>query len=116
MSEDERNEIKRAAAEAVAKHLEISDKDRVKLSIKTAVAICLTIVGATWSAAWVVGSYLNDIRAGQERIESALNYKVSYGQFSEWVTQLDRQNRQTVPSLIVPLPERASSPASNGSH
>lgn len=95
MSEEE---VRALAVEEVKRHLELSDKTRVKLSLTTAISICATIIAATW----FVGGYLNRIQAGQDRIELGLSYKISREQFAEWARQLDRMNRGTVPALVVP--------------
>ncbi len=95
-------DLKRVAVEAVRQQLELSEKTRVKTSVANAVAICVTIIGATWAASWGIQNYLHDIRDGQSRIEMALSYKVSVSQFAAWANQLERANRTTVPTLIVP--------------
>jgi hypothetical protein len=102
MSDDE---IKAAAVEAVRQHLELSDKTRVRMSIKMAITVCFTIIGATW----VMSRYMLAITNGQERLEAALNSKVSYAQFEAWTRQLDRMNRVSMPAMVVPeLPAEAT--------
>ena len=86
-------EVKAHAVEAVRAHLELSDKTRLRFSLFQAVAICLTIIGATWSASWAIGTRLRDISDGQSRLESALSYRVSVGQFNTWRFDFDQANR-----------------------
>lgn len=86
MSEEE---TKRIAAEAVAAHLEISEKTRVKTSVKNAFALVGTLIASTV----VVCGYLNHIVNSQERIEAALSYKVPEAQLIGFANALERQNR-----------------------
>jgi hypothetical protein len=83
------DEEKAIQVEAVRKHLEISDKTRIRTSLGTAGAVCMAIIGAAFS----VTHYLDKISESQERIEASLTYKVSKTEFSDWANQLDKVNR-----------------------
>lgn len=107
-------EIKATAVEAVCQHLELSEKTRVRLSVGTTIAICCSIIGATWCASWAIGNKLRDIGDGQARLESSLSYRVSVGQFASWSVQLERQNRgmDGGKGLVVPeLPAVKTAPS-----
>lgn len=116
MSDDEVRETAKAlAVEAVRSHLELSDKTRVKTSIGTAVAICATIVGATWAASWGIQTYLHSIEDGQSAIVKALEYKVPQQQLASWAYALQNANRPVPASgLVVPDPAQFR-PAENKS-
>lgn len=86
MSEDE---TRRIAAEAVKDHLEISEKTRVKTSVKNAAAICGSLILATVA----VCGYLNRIANAQDRIETSLTFKVPEAQLVGFANALDRANR-----------------------
>lgn len=97
MSEED---IKARAVEAVREHLEVTEKTRIRTTVKSAIAV----VGAIIAATIAVCTYLNKISNSQDRVESSLHYKVSVHQFETWVSALDHQNRLAVPALIVPIP------------
>lgn len=86
MSEEE---TRRIAGEALAAHLELSDKTRVKTSVRNAVMI----VGSIISMTVVVCGYLNRIATAQDRIEMSLAYKVPEAQLIGFANALDRMNR-----------------------
>jgi hypothetical protein len=98
MSEAEREDAKEVAVQAVKEHLEISEKTRVRTSIKNAVGIGATVVAGTVA----VCTYLNKMSNSEDRIEATLNNKVSFSEFTSWTQALDRANRTTVPTLVVP--------------
>lgn len=116
MSDSDREDVKQEAAEAVRRHLELSDKTRIKSSIGTTLSVCVTIIVATWTAAWVISNYLHDIRDGQSRIESTLNYKVSVGQFRGWVYSLDHANRTIDPAKGLSVPDVPAADSTVPSH
>lgn len=86
MSEEE---TRRIAAETLRDHLELSEKTRVKTSVKNAFAIVGTLIAATVA----VCGYLNRISNSQERIEATLLYKVPEAQLIGFANALDRMNR-----------------------
>lgn len=98
MSTEDKEDAKRIATECVQEHLEISEKTRVRTSIRNAILVGCAIVSSTAA----VCSYLNKISNGQDRIEAGLNHKVSFSTLTQWVDDLDHANRQTVPLLVVP--------------
>jgi hypothetical protein len=102
MSEEE---VRAAAVRVVKEHLELSDATRVKTSLATAAAIIVTIIGSTIGATWAVGKYVEGVNAGQTRIEDALTYKVSNGQFRAWTVALDKANRKLQPGQDLNVPE-----------
>lgn len=99
-------EIKATAVEAVREHLVLSDKTRVKTSVGTAAAVCVTIVGATWAASWGIQTYLHRIEDGQGRIESALQYKVPERQLASWAYALKNANTP-IPAAGLAVPDPA---------
>ena len=117
MSEHDISELaKQRAAEAVAAHLEISEKTRIKTSVRNAIGIVVAVVTGTVS----VCAYLNHISNSQDRIELALTYKVPDAQLTAWANALDKANRGIAqkdgslglivpdPSAFRPRPQRAS--------
>lgn len=89
MSEGEKDEARRIAVEAVKDHLEISEKTRVRTSIRNAFAIVGTLIAATVA----VCSFLNKLSNSQERIEASLLYKVPEAQLIGFANAMDRLNR-----------------------
>jgi uncharacterized membrane protein len=108
MSGEEREEARRIAAEAVKDHLEITEKTRLKTSIKNAAGIMTSVVIATVA----VCTLLNKISNSQDRIELSLGYKVSEEQFKDWAADLATLNRTIDPAkgLVVPKPALYRSP------
>lgn len=107
MSQEELEELKQHAAKVVSDRLEISNKTRVRVSIGTAAAVCLTIIGATWSASWGIQSYLGDLKDGQKDLSKALAYMVPESQLTEFAHALDTANRDVLPhGLNVPEPSQ----------
>jgi hypothetical protein len=96
MSDDD---VRAKAVEAVREHLELSEKTRIKTSVRTSLGVMGSIILGTVA----VCTYLNKISNSQDRMEASLNYKVSIHQFETWVSALDHQNRMTVPALVVPV-------------
>ena len=80
---------KAIAVEAVKTHLQSVEKKKFALSVGTACAVVSAIVFGTW----VCNNTLRDLKDGQNRMETALSYRVSVGQFNAWSNQLERQNR-----------------------
>jgi hypothetical protein len=106
MSFDEITEhAKKVATEEVARRVEISEKTRLRMSLFTAIAVCLTIIGATWAASWGIQNYLHQIQDGQADIVKAMEYRVPEQQFTSWAYALQNANRP-IPAvgLIVPDP------------
>ena len=105
MSQEELEELKKHAAEVVSAKLEISEKTRVRVSIGTAIAVCATIIGATWGASWGIQNYLGDLKDGQKRMETELAYMVPESQLTAFAHALDTANRDIPPhGLTVPEP------------
>ena len=91
--------------EAVREHLEISEKTRIKTSLRNA---CL-IVGVFISGTVAICTFLNRIVNSQDRIETSLLYKVPEAQLVAWSNALDKSNRGVQQKdgslgLIVPDP------------
>ena len=106
-------QVKQAATESVREALVVSDHTRVRVSIGVAVSIVCTIIGSVAYGTWVVGHYLDAISIGQERMETALSYKVNEGQFRAWTYALDKANRTIDPSKGLIVPELSNAPASS---
>ena len=110
MSDEERESIKALLVGEVKDHLASVEKRKFLISIGTAVAVLGAIIYGTW----VCNNTLHDLRDGQSRIESALNYKVSVGQFGKWVSQLEKSNRVIDPVKGLQVPD-APEPAAASS-
>jgi hypothetical protein len=118
MSADDIREIaKKHATEAVAEALEVSDRTKVKTSLRNAYLIVVTIVGATAA----VCAYLNRLSNSQERMEEQMAWKVPEEQLVDTMIALERGNRDLVhkdgslglngvdPRLFRPAPPSSSS-------
>ncbi len=85
----------------------ISDRTKIKISIAGVLAICCSIIGATWAARGYLESWKGELTDHFTKIESsqnkmvadvaeakaALSYKWSANQMTIWAAQLDRANR-----------------------
>jgi hypothetical protein len=103
VSEEERESIREGvriyATEAVREHLEISEKTRIKATLRQTIAIIAAIVIGVAAAC----TFLNRLVNGQDRIEVTMGYMVPQSQFSSWANALDKANRDLPPhGLTVP--------------
>jgi hypothetical protein len=103
MSEEERESIREGArvyaAEVVREHLEITEKTRIKATLRQTIAIIASIIIGVAAAC----TFLNRLLNGQERIEQTMGYMVPQSQFSSWANALDKANRNLPPhGLTVP--------------
>lgn len=95
----------------------VSDKTKIKFTLVGTFAICATIMSSAWFARGYVEDFRNtlysqlgEIRASQDKMTAALNYKWTVGQMEQWSNALDRNNREVArrdnsnKGLIVPDP------------
>lgn len=95
----------------------ISDKTKIKFTLFGVLAICATIVGSTWAARGYLEDFrggiytqFSELKASQDKMTAALNYKWTVGQMEQWTNLLDKQNRDllrkdnTSVGLLVPDP------------
>lgn len=102
----------------------ISDKTKIKFSIAGVIAICSTLIGATWYTRGTIEDWRGDLSAHFSAIEksqdklvaqltatnNALNYKWTTSQMEQWTNALDKTNRDiphvggTTTGLNVPDP------------
>lgn len=109
--EDIREHARVVAAEEVASQLKTVNKTMAFKSLRNLIILSFTIISTTWSAAWIVNTTLHDLKDSTNRIEGALNYKVSETQFTSWANALDKQNRNKLPGgLEVPDPAAYKEP------